>query len=109
MSEYDLRQLRLMRDALQRYDRSNTVLEKLSHLLAHLEALVHVLELVDEHWKFRFLGKLGVLDEVYAVAVDKGRTTLTADDVQLVSRALEEIEKLVSERLPPGNDDQLDH
>lgn len=108
MSDYDLRQLRLMRDSLARFDTRNTNLERLLELYTHLCALLRNLEHVANEWKELVQGLLWRLDMVYDNAICEGRTALTDHDVEVVSNAVEKLRHLVSALIPPEAEQELD-
>lgn len=68
----------------------------LKHLINGLESLLCVLEEADRDWKSKFRGKWGVLEEVYAVALDRKRD-LTSNDWDLVNAAVEEMRQLLTQ------------
>jgi hypothetical protein len=93
MSDYDNRQYRLMLDQIEDF-KSNRI--DLKHLINGLESLLCVLEKPDADWKTKFRKKWGVLEEVYAVALDQ-KSDLTQNDWNLVNAAVEELRQLLTQ------------
>lgn len=68
----------------------------LKHLINGLESLLSALEKPDPDWKTKFRKKWGVLEEVYAVALDR-KSDLTTNDWNLVNAALEALRQLLKQ------------
>lgn len=101
-TEFDQRQYALMSDHLRWYQEGRI---GLGSLIAGLEALLNSLLAADEGWKNEFLTTWGILEEVYAVALDQveqgGLVNVEtgikeADNQRLVSKSLEEMRRLVA-------------
>ncbi len=99
MNEHHLRQLRLMRDLLQQYDSSKINLSSLSNLIGGLDTLLALLETADEEWKRAFRRQWGILEIEYAVALDREQTALSSDGIARISRAVEEMRRLLAEHV----------
>jgi len=69
MTPYNLRQLNLMIDRINRYKKE---LIGLWGLIKDLEGLLNALENYDENWKDEFQSNWIELDVIYAVALDEG-------------------------------------
>jgi hypothetical protein len=96
-----------MADHLRRYEEGGI---DLGSLIAGLEALFLRLEAGDESSKNEFRRKWGILEEVYAVALDRVEQTGSPDveailrepDNQgLIRQAIESIRRLLADRLAP--------
>ncbi|GAB4163496.1 MAG: hypothetical protein Tsb009_40000 [Planctomycetaceae bacterium] len=88
-----------MRDLLKKYDSSKINLASLATLITNLEALLDLLNDVDEKWKQAFRGRWGVLDDEYAVALDREQTSLTTDGIERISRAVDDMQALLEKQL----------
>ena len=67
-TDFDQRQFASMAEHLRRYEHGEA---DLGSLIAGLEALLLCLEGADENWKAAFRREWGILEEVYAVALDR--------------------------------------
>jgi hypothetical protein len=92
MSDYDNRQYRRMLDQIQDFESKRI---DLKHLINGMESLLCALEEADAGWKSEFQSKWGVLEEVYAVALDRKRQ-LTEDDWKLINTAVEGMKHLIA-------------
>lgn len=68
ITEYDIRQLRLMRENLILFE--NKELE-LSSLIGNLEFLLNALEFVNEEWEDKFLKEITTLETISALEIIK--------------------------------------
>lgn len=71
LSDYDVRQLSLMKDIIVSYE-SNKI--SLASLIDRLRGLLDCLQSVDESWIQSFHDSWFTLEQVYAVALDQGDT-----------------------------------
>ena len=103
-TEFDQRQYALMEDHLRRYEEGGTTL---GSLVAGLEALLQCLEAPEEDWINEFRRKWGILEEVYAVALDRVEQGGSANvetvlkepnNQRLVREAIENIRRLLADR-----------
>ena len=103
-TEFDQRQYALMEDHLRRYEEGGT---NLGSLIAGLEALLQCLEAAEDGWKTEFRRKWGILEEVYAVALDRVEQGGSANvetvlkepnNQRLVREAIEDIRRLLADR-----------
>ena|SRR2546426_9965319 len=92
MSDYDNRQYRRMLDQMHDFESKRI---DLKHLINGMESLLCALEETDAGWKSEFQSKWGVLEEVYAVAVDRKRQ-LNQDDWKLINAAVEGMKQLIA-------------
>ena len=95
-SEYDQRQYQLMAKSVQQFKEGEL---DIYNLIRIIEGLLDVLQIPDEKWKDDVRNEWWTLEQVYAVAVDKGQKTLSAEDIDLVNEAVENIEILVKPQL----------
>jgi hypothetical protein len=102
--DYDRRQYISMEEMLGRYEQRGI---DLGSLIAGLESLLQCLELADEEWKNQFRSKWGILEEVYAVALDQieqgapeniGTILEETDNQRLIQNAVESIRQLLAGR-----------
>jgi hypothetical protein len=93
MSDYDNRQYRRMLDQIKDFESKRIDLE---HLINGLESLLCALEEANAGWKSEFQSKWGLLEEVYAVALDRNRP-LNQDDWKLINPAVERMKQLISD------------
>jgi hypothetical protein len=94
---YDKRQYNLMIEHLRRFEEGAS---DLSSLIGGLDALLECLEAPDEEWKQRFWSEWWTLEQVYAVALERGQTELSAEEQALVNQAVNNIKQLLAERVP---------
>ena len=95
-SEYDQRQYQLMAKSVQQFKEGEL---DIYNLISIIEALLDVLQMADEKWKDDVRNEWWTLEQVYAVAVHKGQTTLSPEDIDLVLEAVENIDTLVIPQL----------
>jgi hypothetical protein len=91
MSDYDNRQYGRMLDQIRDFESKRI---DLKHLINGMESLLCVLEEADPTWKAQFQSKWGVLEEVYAVALDRKRQ-ITEDDWKLINTAVAGMKELI--------------
>lgn len=96
LTNYDARQLRLMLEGLDAFGREAIALRD---LISNLEGLLGSLESVDDPWRNAFLKKWGVLEDVYANAIDKSFPTIPTEHLALANRAIVELRRLIMQRL----------
>jgi hypothetical protein len=99
-NEKDVRQLRKMQAQIALYrDRQlplKALADDLEFLLSHVEGAVH-------EWRQEMLSKLGVLEDTYAVALDKTGGAFTSADADRVAVAIGRIAELVESELERSN------
>ncbi len=93
MSDYDNRQYDRMLEQIRNFESKRI---DLKHLTNGLESLLCALEEADAAWKSEFQSKWGVLEEVYAVALDQKRQ-LTKDDWKLIDTAIQNMKQLLTQ------------
>jgi hypothetical protein len=72
----------------------------LGRMVAELESLYSVLDTGDDDWKARFYDHWGALEEVFAVALDRGLSELDEEGSRIVASALSDLRALVTEDFP---------
>ena len=92
MSDYDNRQYLRMLDQIRDFESKRI---DLKHLINGMKFLLSALEKADTTWKSEFQREWGVLEEVYAVALDRKRQ-LTQDDWKLINAAVEAMTQLIT-------------
>lgn len=92
LSEHDRRQYRLMLERLALYKDDKIGVQT---LITDLESLVTSLDDISPNWKDKFYEWWGILEEVYAVALDEGRVPSSREDLDLIDQAVDDIERLI--------------
>jgi hypothetical protein len=85
-----------MLEKLDAFDKKAT---PLGSLISGLDGLLNALEGADEQWKNAFLKQWGVLEDVYANALDKTFAAIPIGHMMLVNKAIGEIRKLIAQKL----------
>jgi hypothetical protein len=65
-------------------------------LITDLSALIDSLEEQEPDWKQRLRDRWSVLEEVYAVALDRGMTRLSEEGERLASDAVEQLLQMLT-------------
>ena len=99
MSEYNKRQFRNMLEQIQQYE-THTI--DLKHLIKGLKSLLRTLENIDASWKSEFLNQWEVLEQTYAVALDRGRE-VSAQENKNIATAIQKIKHSLIEPCTPTN------
>ncbi|HEY9630266.1 MAG TPA: hypothetical protein V6C84_23480 [Coleofasciculaceae cyanobacterium] len=94
MSKYDQRQYQLMKLCIEGFEIGNV---NLRVLISSLEGLLDVLQEASEEWKASFRSAWWTLEEVYAVASDRGQNYLSSEEQVLVYEAINEIKQLLED------------
>ena len=94
--EYDQRQYRLMKQRILNYERGEITLNT---LIVDLEVLLGVLHMDDEEWKQSFRSAWWILEEVYAVALDRERDTLSLEDRELIKKSIDKLRQLLASKI----------
>lgn len=97
-SEHDHRQLRRMREAIRPTDLETLSMGSLASLIQTLDFLVESLDSADNHWFNAFRSKWGVLEEVYAVALDTGTGEAVSSNRHSPSRAISELAEIITQK-----------
>jgi hypothetical protein len=91
-----------MLDAVGRYEGAEISLGK---LVRDLEALLEALDCIPDTWRESFVIAWGDLEQVHAVALDRGASNLNDQEIRLIGDALKAIRAMVQAALEtPGND-----
>ena len=96
MSDYDQRQYSMMLRLLKAFDTRSVGLGK---LIVDLEALLGCLQDTEKAWKNSFYRQWGMLEDVYADALDKGLEQLPPDSENLIEDDIQNLRRLVQERI----------
>jgi hypothetical protein len=99
--EYNQRQYRRMLDRLLAFEREEV---RLGTLVADLEGLLNALEDIEASWKQTFLGKWGQLEDMHAVARDRGSKEFDDDARSKILAATGLLKLLVLDKI----DDSLE-
>ncbi len=92
MSEYDQRQYKLLKSRIVQFREGEIGLPR---LISDLDALLCALQSPDEAWKSSFQKSWGLLEEVFATALDRGKQELGPEDRKLVDQAVDQMSKLL--------------
>ena len=84
----------LIRKCLQQFDNNELTFDR---LINELEAVLETFPNSDEKWKDKFKNEWWTLEQVYAVACDRGETTLNPENENLVYETLENMKNLLKE------------
>ena len=84
----------LIRKCLQQFDNNELTLDRLIH---ELEVLLETFPNSDEKWKEKFKSEWWTLEQVYAVACDRGETTLNPESENLVNETLNNMKELLKD------------
>ncbi|MEB3311259.1 MAG: hypothetical protein VKJ02_13605 [Snowella sp.] len=79
---------------LQQFDENKLPFDR---LISVLDALLETLQVSDDEWKEKFRSEWWTLEQVYAVACDRGETTLNIESQNLVCETLDNMKKLLKE------------
>jgi len=79
---------------LQQFDSNELTLDR---LINELEAVLETFPNSNETWKQKFKSEWWTLEQVYAVACDRGETTLNSESENLVYETLENMKNLLKE------------
>jgi len=92
-SNHDVQQYERMRDVLDAFQLRNVEMGK---MIADLETLLRSLTNADQSWKEAFYREWALLDDIYAVAVDRGYSRIPAEQQKLVDKAVQKLIILVN-------------
>jgi len=98
MTEREERQLKAMLEQLRLFQHGEV---DLWSLIASLESLMNALEEAPEPWLSDFRKHWGVLEEVYAVAVDEERPPDDPDDRRLIAKATSALQSQIESGYAP--------
>ena len=71
----------------------------LPSLVSGLEALLASLEAADQAWVDRFRNEWWTLEQVYAVALDRGQTELSAEEASEIAKTIAKMKPLLADRV----------
>ena len=84
----------LIRKYLQQFDNNELTLDR---LISELEDILETFPNSNEKWKKKFRSEWWTLEQVYAVACDRGETTLNSESENLTYETLENMKNLLKE------------
>jgi hypothetical protein len=96
MSDRDARQLRQMQSQIELFRLQQIPLKGLAD---GLEFLLSHVEDAESSWRQALLSRLGVLEDIYATALDKSGGTLGETDRHRISSAVVSISELIGSQL----------
>lgn len=103
-SDKNQRQLRRMREALHSIDMETLSVGNLASLIQTLDFLVDSLDGADKDWIDAFRRKWGVLEDIYAVALDTGSDEAVSANKPSLSMAISELAKLTAPEEPENQE-----
>ena len=92
-SEYDRRQLALIRGLIDQYEAGKL---ELGNLVRDVEALLNALQDVDQAWRESAHEEWWTLEQVFAVTLDRGHASLPPAGKVLVDQAIGKLKALVN-------------
>jgi hypothetical protein len=95
MSDYNNRQYHLMLEQLHDFETKRI---DLKHLINGLESLLECLEKVAPDWRSNFQHHWGVLEDVYADALDRGYKELPETSNKLLVEAVRNLKIMVEDK-----------
>lgn len=101
LSDYDKRQLNLMREQLCNFREGNLSIQG---LISNVEGLINALENIDEVWIDKCRGFWWDIEQVYAVALDREKKSFDQYDSEIITKALKGIENLLDQILYPSEE-----
>ena len=84
----------LIGKCLQQFDNNELTFDR---LISELENILETFPNSDEKWKENFRSEWWTLEQVYAVACDRGETTLNPESANLIYETLENMKNLLKE------------
>jgi len=96
VEEYNQRQYALMRRALLAFERGES---DLCQLINVLKSLLCALQCAAESWKGSFQEEWWTLEQVYAVALDRGQDPMAGENGAMVRQAVARLKDLVAENV----------
>jgi hypothetical protein len=79
---------------LQQFDNNELTFDR---LISELETVLETFPNSDEKWKEKFRSEWWTLEQVYAVACDRGETILNPESQNLVHKTLDNMKNLLKE------------
>jgi hypothetical protein len=102
MNDHDNKQHQLMTNYLLEFEQGSL---KISQLIELLDGLLESLEDMEENWTDRFRSEWWTLEQIYAVAVDRGENRLDAESESLIYEAIENMKALLNDVDPNTKND----
>lgn len=104
-SEYNLRQIALMKEAIIKYKEGQI---RIDQLIYNLESLFNCLEEMDKAWKSAFLSFWDILEIVYASALYNNKTILDDNDMIEINKGLRGLDALIDNLCNETKKNQLE-
>jgi hypothetical protein len=92
--DYNQRQYQLMKQFITDFEAGTL---NIRALIDSLNALLNVLQGASQEWKSSFNAEWWTLEEVYAVALDRGKTRFSQEDEDLIFEAITNMRRLLEE------------
>ncbi len=86
----------MMQGLIQDYEADKISVKK---LINDLEALLNVVENIEDEWKQRFLKEWGILEDLYADQLYEKLDEMPESDKLEIELAVENIKKLINEKI----------
>ena len=102
MTEYNSRQFDLMLEAMDDFHRGTI---NIGAIISRLDSLLVALTGVDDKWMNAYRKQLGILEDVYAYALDKTLGDVPSNHMPLVNGAIAQIRQLVALKVGGNNTD----
>jgi hypothetical protein len=84
---------------LERLDAFDKKAIPLGRLISDLDGLLNTLAGIDDRWKNAFLKQWGVLEDIYANALDQTFAAIPSAHLVLVNKAIGQIRQLIAQKL----------
>lgn len=104
MNDYNLRQLKIMLEKIDRFESGNLVF---GNLIEDLEALLNVMEDIDEDWKSVFFSNWLTLEEFYALGLFQKVNPFELDVNGHIPQAIQILKSMIHSELKKHVDDSV--
>jgi len=95
-NEYDIRQYERMLSCIERFKKGAL---EINNFISDLEALINCIQEPDHSWKEKFNQEWAVLEDTYSYVLSDDRTIFSNDELDLISRSVENLEALIKQVL----------
>ncbi len=92
INEFDKRQLNIMLEKIDAFVNNQLEIE---FLLNDLEALLKILETIDNDWRKKFYAEWLNIEEMYAYALSEERKFLNKDEQEVIYDSISKIKQLI--------------
>lgn len=96
INNYDERQLNLMLNKIDAFINNKLEIE---HLLNDLEALLKVLETIDNSWRENFYREWLNIEEMYSYALSENRNVFYDDEQKIILDSITNMKKLIFSKI----------